>query len=300
MTRYEFEILQLLTETGAVPYSVRSLSDSLLISGNQIISTIESLTASNLIATPNNTLSITPDGINSLEPYRVKKAIILAAGFGSRMMPATSDRPKPMVSVNGKRIIESLLDALIESEVDNITVIGGYKFDSLNELKIKYPNIQLVNNTNYDKENNISSIMKVVDNLNERCYICEADLLISNPKVIKKYQYSTNILASYVQETDDWCFNMQNGCIENYRKGGTYCYNYYGISFWDESDCLKLQNDYKKYYNSPNGKDLFWEFVPFIEEHNKYNVEIRPCHKEDIMEIDNYYELQQLDPDNYK
>ena len=48
---------------------------------------------------------ITDKGINVLEPYRVKRAIFLAAGFGSRLVPITLNTPKPLVLVNGKKII---------------------------------------------------------------------------------------------------------------------------------------------------------------------------------------------------
>ena len=45
-----------------------------------------------------------------------------------------------------------------------------------------------------------------------------------------------------------------------------------------------------------DGKDYFWEFIPLVLRKERYNVEIRQCQKSDIMEIDNYYELAQLDP----
>ena len=59
-----------------------------------------------------NNLSITEKGIKALEPYRVRKAIILAAGFGQRLAPVSLQTPKPLVEVNGVRIIDTLLDAL--------------------------------------------------------------------------------------------------------------------------------------------------------------------------------------------
>ena len=56
----------------------------------------------------------------ALEPYRAKRAVLLASGFGSRMMPITINTPKPLVNVNGTRIIESLLDALLAIDVTEI------------------------------------------------------------------------------------------------------------------------------------------------------------------------------------
>lgn len=299
LTRYEFELLSYLECGSKGIYSIRQLSDTLCISGATIMKCLDDLKAKTLICEEDGELSVTKNGLESLEPYRVKRAIILAAGFGSRMMPATSDRPKPMVSVNGVRIIDTLLDALVKVGIREITVIGGYKFEKLKELKAKYPYIQLIENKDYANTNNISSALLSFDTLHDGCYFCEADLYISNPQIIKKYQYASNILGSYSMETDDWSFRMDDGYLADYKKGNTYCYNYYGISYWTPEDCEKLKKDFVEVYNGPEGKDYFWEFIPFVLKKEHYKVEIRPCRKQDIMEIDNYYELAQLDP-SYK
>ena len=70
--------------------------------------------------------SITKKGLEALEPYKVKRAIFLAAGFGSRLVPVTLNTPKPMVLVNGKRIIETLLDAVVTAGIEEIYIITGY------------------------------------------------------------------------------------------------------------------------------------------------------------------------------
>ena len=295
MNRVDFEILTFLEHEGSGEYTIRVLSDSLSISGSLIIKSLDEMTESGLIERHGNILNITNAGLEALEPYRVNKAIIDAAGFGSRMEPATNERPKPMVTVNGVRIIDTLLDALIAVGITDITVVGGYKFEKLEELTKKYPFIHLLNNTKYDEENNISSALLAMDHFCGGCYFCEADLYITNPDVIRKYQYCTNILGSWSLETDDWCFKSNNGFVDDYKKGGTHCYNYYGISYWSDEDSKKLKDDWVEMHDSPGGKELFWEFPAFIRRKEKYKIEIRPCNKQDIMEIDNYYELAQLD-----
>lgn len=297
LSRYEFEILSFLEREGKGVYTIRSISDSLCISGSTVLKYLEHFKANGLIRADGDAIEIAPEGLEALEPYRVRRAIILAAGFGSRMMPATEDRPKPMVTVNGVRIIDTLLDALVAVGIKEITIIGGYRFDKLCELKEKYPFITLIENNDYAITNNISSAMLSFDTLHDGCYFCEADLYISNPKIITKYQYASNILGSYSMETDDWSFKMVDGYLSDYKKGNTYCYNYYGISYWTPEDCEKLKRDFTEVYNQPkDGKDYFWEFVPFVLRNEHYQVEIRPCEKQDIIEIDNYYELEQLDP----
>ncbi len=295
MNRYDFEILKYIENKKYIEYSIRNIADNIAISSNIVKEHLDTLISEGLITNKDNILNINELGLKELEPYRVNKAFILAAGFGSRMMPATSDRPKPLVKVNGKCIIETLIESLIKVDIKDITIVRGYKKEKFDELLIKYPYIKLVDNDIYDKANNISSLMCILDDF-DRSYLCEADLYISNPNIISKYQYTSNILGSYALETDDWSFKLdKDGYISDYQKGNTYCFNYYGISFWTHEDCEKLKNDYKEIYYSENGKDYFWEFVPLVLKKDNYKVEIRQCNKEDIMEIDNYYELKMLD-----
>lgn len=296
ISRYQFEVLAHLEKNGEGVYPMRSLVDTLKISGTAIESCLESLSAAGCIRRDRESLGITSAGLDALEPYRVKRAVILAAGFGSRMMPATADRPKPMVTVCGVRIIDTLLDALTAVGITDITLVRGYRKERFDEILGKYPFLKLVDNDIYNTTNNISSVMAVLDQVDE-CYLCEADLYITNPGIIKKYQYASNILGSYSLETDDWSFRLEDGHIVQYQKGNTYCYNYYGISYWTPEDSAKLRRDFRQVYEEePEGKDYFWEFVPLVLRKDKYAVEIRQCEKSDIMEIDNYYELAQLDP----
>ena len=295
ISRYEFEILCYVERNGPVADSDRETANELCLSWSAVAEATARLKGLSFLKSDGESLCITPRGVEALAPFRAERAVILAAGFGSRMMPATADRPKPMVSVNGVRILDTLLDALVGAGIRDITVVGGYCFEKLKELLVKYPFLRLIENRDYACTNNISSALLARDQLHGGCYLCEADLYIADPGIITKYQYASNILGSYSMETDDWSFRMKDGCVDDYRKGNTYCYNYYGISYWTAEDCEKLNRDFAEVFESPGGKDLFWEFIPFVVKKENYRVEIRPCSKRSIMEIDNYYELAQLD-----
>ena len=296
LTRYEFEVLSCLEKNSPVFLSLRQIADTICISVATVKECVVLLQSRKLVKIEGNGITITPEGVEALDPYCVKRAIIMAAGFGSRMMPATADRPKPMVEVNGVRIIDTLLDALVGVGIQEITIVGGYKYEKLNDLLLKYPFIKIINNMDYSTTNNISSIILAIDELHDGCYLCEADLFISNPCIITKYQYTSNILGSYSLETDDWSYRIKDGYLTDYKKGNTYCYNYYGISYWTAEDCTKLRKDFTKVFNEyEGGKNYFWEFIPFVLAKDNYKVEVRQCSKQDITEIDNYFELQQLD-----
>ena len=267
MNRYQFEVLAFLEKNGKNVYAIRTLSDKLKISGTEVSKALDELTNIGAILRNENLLEITAKGLDMLEPYRVKRAVIMA----------------------------TLLDALVSVGIKDITLVRGYKKEKFDEITDKYPFIKFVDNDVYDKTNNISSAMAALENIDE-CYLCEADLYISNPDIISKYQYSSNILGSFSIETDDWSYKLDNGYITDYKKGNTFCFNYYGISYWNKDDSKKLRNDFKQVYEEEqDGKDYFWEFIPLVLRKERYNVEVRPCEKSDIMEIDNFYELVQLD-----
>ena len=291
LSRMEFDFLTYLEKKGKGVYSQRKLSDDLTITLSNAARMVNDLNEKDYInMLADGSIEISEKGLKALEPYRVRKAIILAAGFGQRLAPVTLDIPKPLVKVNGVRILDTLLDALVSKGITNITIVRGYKKEQFDQLLEKYPTIKFIDNPEFNLANNISSAIHAID-LIDRCYICEADLYITNPEIINKYEYRTNYLGAKVTETDDWCFKKRNGFAADYQMGGADCYQAFGISFWDGADSEKLKDDLRKVYRMRGGKENLWEMVPMRIARKNYKIEIRKCHKSDIIEIDNFIEL---------
>lgn len=237
---------------------------------------------------------LTEAGLAALEPYRVKRAVFIAAGFGSRLVPITLNTPKPLVRVNGVRMIDTLLDAVIAAGIEEIYVVRGYLGEQFDQLLYKYPNIRFLENPIYNEANNISSAL-CARFLMQNAYVFEADLFLYNPALITKYQYTSNYLGVPVETTDDWCFEVKNKVITKCAIGGTNCYHMFGISYWTAEDGAKLAEDIKKVYEMPGGKERYWDQVPLEYCIKNYKVEVRPCTFDDIIEIDTYSDLKRFD-----
>ena len=237
---------------------------------------------------------ITSKGIQALEPYRVKRVILLAAGFGSRLVPVTLNTPKPLVRVKGERMIDSLLDAIAEAGIEEVVVVRGYLGEQFDQLLYKYPNIRFIENPAYNESNNISSAYCVRYML-QNAYVMEADLVLYNKKLISKYQYTSNYLGVMVDKTDDWCFETKNKIITKVKVGGYNCYHMFGISYWNAQDGAKMAEHIKAVYDMPGGKERYWDQVPLEYFAKDYKIEVRECTFDDIVEIDNYSELKRLD-----
>ncbi len=238
---------------------------------------------------------ITAAGLNALEPYRAKKAIFIAAGFGSRLVPITFNTPKPLVRVKGTRIIDHLLDACLEAGIEEIYIVRGYLAEQFDQLLYKYPMVKFLENPVYNEANNISSSL-IAKDLLSNAYVFEADLLLSNPKIITKYHYTSDFLAIKKDRSDDWCFEVKDRIITEEKVGGEDCWQMVGISYWNEEDGHKLSQDIPDVYSTPGGKERYWEQVPLVYKKKNYAVEIRECFEEDIVEIDTFNELKQIDP----
>lgn len=238
--------------------------------------------------------TITDLGIEILEPYRVKRAIFLAAGFGSRLVPITLNTPKPLVLVNGKRIIETMLDACVNAGIPEIIIVTGYLNEQFEILLKKYPNIKFIVNHKYNEANNISSAYLVRDKF-ANAYVLESDLYLYNPDLIRKYEYQSNFLGKYVSVTDDWCLETKNGIITKEKVGGYNCYQMYGISYYNEVDAKKMETDIANVYNSPGGKEKYWEQVILDVCKKNYQIAVRECYEGDIIEIDTFNELKAID-----
>lgn len=123
------------------------------------------------------------------------KAIILAAGLGTRLRPITNDVPKCMVPVNGQPIIDKQINNLIENGIlqSDIVVVGGYKGEILaNHIKELYPDVKVVNNSRYFETNNMYSLYLAMKETGE------CDFLLMNADVY----YDSNIIKGLVDKTD--------------------------------------------------------------------------------------------------
>ena len=160
----------------------------------------------------------------------------------------------------------------------------------------KYPTIRFLENLQYNETNNISSAVAAKDILSN-AYVFEADLLLAEPELIKKYQYCSNILGIKTERTDDWCVVVEDGTIVEEKVGGegSNIWRLLGVSYWTEEDGRKLSEDLVKTYQAPGGRERYWEQVPLHYCKNRYSVEIRECTEEDIKEIDTFRELRNLD-----
>ncbi len=290
ITRKQFDILTIMAEDKTKAKTQRELES---ISGHSLGTVNKVVNELNEAGLIKDGL-ITEKGIDALEPYRAKRAVFIAAGFGSRMVPITLNTPKPLVRVHGKRIIDTLLDAVIAAGIEEIYIARGYLAEQFDQLLYKYPNIKFLENPMYNEANNISSAL-LASHMLSNAYVFEADLLLSNPNIIKKYHYTSDFLAIKKDRTDDWCFIVKDGVIKEEKVGGEDCWQMVGISYWNEEDGKKLATDIAEVYEGPGGKERYWEQVPLVYKKENYAVEVAECKEDDIVEIDTFRELKQID-----
>ncbi len=297
LTWNQFEVLVRIERAQDKKYTQRELAKALDVSLGVINRTLQELCTMELIQTiASGHYQVSLKGYEWLEPHRVKRAIFLAAGFGSRLVPITLNTPKPLILVHGKRLIETLLDAVLDAGIEDITIVRGYLGEQFDVLLKKYPTIKFIENPRYNEANNISSAVLVKDLL-ANAYVLESDLLLYHSEVIRKYEYTSNYLGMKVDRTDDWCFHTnKKGMITKLSVGGENCHHMFGISYWNKEDAVQMATDIETVYQMPGGKEKYWDEVALRECMDHYQIMVKPVHKGDIIEIDTFNELKQIDP----
>jgi len=253
----------------------------------------ESLFAGYLKKEEGRRLVLTKSGRAYLEQFRVKNAIILAAGFGSRCIPLTYETPKGLLEIHGQPMIERQIQQLLEENISDITIVVGYKKEQFDYLIDKY-GVKLVFNPEYAVKNNLSSLYRVLSKL-DSTYLLMSDHWIEE-SIFNAYEARSWSSCTYFYgQTNEWCIRAsQSGKIKSINIGGLNAWALLGPAYFSENFSAKFSQYIDKYYNMPGTADFYWEDV-LMRELDSLSI-YKNRQTGNVFEIENLEELRLFDP----
>lgn len=229
------------------------------------------------------------------ETHIVKRAIIMAAGSGKRMQPLTFQTPKPLVKVNGVRMIDTVVDGLRQNGINEIYVVVGHLKEQFYTWGEGRAGISIIENPYYESCNNISSLYVAREHLGD-CIILDGDQIIYNPEILSPHFTLSGYNAVWCEgETDEWLMDVKDGVVQSCsRTGGSHGWQLYSISRWTAEDGAKLKRHLEYEFERGN-TGIYWDDVAMFCHFSDYTLGIREMKGSDIIEIDGLDELVAID-----
>lgn len=228
--------------------------------------------------------------------YEVKRAVIMAAGIGKRMQPLTLNTPKPLIRVNGVRMIDTIIKALHANEIYEIYVVVGYLKEQFFCLEKEYTGITLIENPCYERCNNISSLYAARGFL-EDAIILDADQMIYNEKILSRtFEHSGYNCVWTGQNTKEWLLTVENGVVTHCsRTGGKDGWQLYSISRWTAQDGKRLRKHLEIEFEKKKNTQIYWDDIALFCYPEQYQFGIYEMKKGDVVEVDDIEELAAID-----
>ncbi|MBQ6586630.1 MAG: winged helix-turn-helix transcriptional regulator [Coriobacteriales bacterium] len=290
MNENQFDVLHCLLRHGGL--NQRRIAERCNISLGSVNQALRSLRDQGLVQEDG---TVTPKGVCALEPYRVRNAVIMAAGLSSRVAPISYERPKGVLKVRGEVLIERQIRQLQEAGIHDITVVVGYRKEEFFYLEDAL-GVKIVMNDDYASRNNNSTIKKVEDILGNT-YVCSSDnYFMENP--FSDYVYDA-YYASVFQEgpTDELCFTTRgrNETIVGAEYGGADAWIALGHTYWDKPFASRFCELLDSIYDNAATAGKLWEDI-WIEHLDELPMRIRKYPADVIWEFDSLDELRSFDP----
>ena len=221
-------------------------------------------------------------------------AIIMAAGTSSRFAPLSYEKPKGLLKVKGEILIERQIRQLQEAGITDITVVVGYKAELFHYLAGKF-GVAIVMNEDYNHYNNTSSIIRVIDKL-EDTFICSSDNYF--PQNVFLEQSSTSYYSALYSEesTNEYCLAVDSDDnIITVSIGGTNSWYMVGHVFFNKEFSDQFRKVMIAEYQNEYTRLGYWEdvYIRYIEKLPK--LKIHRYNPHEIEEFDSLDELRKFD-----
>ena len=222
------------------------------------------------------------------------RAIILAAGMGTRLRPLTLKTPKPLIPVQGEPMAERQIKFLHEKGIKDIIIVTGYLNESFHYLQEKY-GVKLVHNDKYNEYNNLYTMYLVKEFL-PNAFVLEGDVYLNRNILDETVTESTYFSARKSNFNNEWMLKIgADGYLDNIVVGSDdeeliMC----GVSYWSQEDGEFLKAKLEQAVEQGGFEQLFWDNL-VKDSLDELKINVRELKSDDLFEIDSLDELNELE-----
>lgn len=233
--------------------------------------------------------ALTETAIDLLEKNAPKRAIILAAGYGMRMVPINMEFPKALLEINGEPLIERQIRQLHEVGIREIYVVVGFMKERFEYLIDTY-GVTLLVNSDYAAKNNLHSLKKALPYLSD-CYVVPCDIWCQENPFSTYELYSWYMVSDRENKESTVRANRKMELVTvSPRSGGN---GMIGISYLAEADAAPIRDRISVMTQDSRFDEVFWEEA--LLEKGKMRVYANVVPADTVAEINTYEQLREMD-----
>ena len=285
MNRQEQDILNILA--GGTFSGQRELAEESGYSLGVVNRCLRSLTETGYVRADG---TLTQSGQALLAENCPRRAVILAAGFGMRMVPINTETPKGLLQVHGERLIDRLIRQLHQALIRDIRVVVGFLKEQYEYLIDEF-GVELAVNPDYARKNNLHSVDRVRNALSD-CYVVPCDLYCTeNP--FRTHEFYSWYMVSEAPAPDSTVrVNRKQALIPVSENGNRMI----GICYLTADDGRKVSEKVHALCLDSRMDGAFWEEALYAE--GKMLPAARVVPEGQVVEINTYEQLRELDGDS--
>lgn len=240
----------------------------------------------------NEEMQPTERAITEIKENTPQNAVILAAGYGMRMVPINTETSKGLLEVHGEALIERIIKQLHQVGIIEIYIVVGFMKEQYEYLIDEY-GVELIVNPDYASKNNLHSLKLARDHLSNT-YIIPCDIWCDRNPFSRNELYSWYMVSDLLDNESTVRVNrkMELVTIPEYSGGNAMI----GIAYLVEKDAAVVREKITELCRNSRYDESFWEEALYKKD--KMIISARVVHATEVVEINTYEQLRDMDSDS--